>query len=63
MPGDNLTVSMKLHNPLPIVIGQRFALREGGRTVAAGVVTKLNEDTPEDITEEEERAAMTKASK
>lgn len=63
MPGDNLTVNMKLHFPLPIVIGQRFALREGGRTVAAGVVTKLNEDQPEDITEEEERAAMTKASK
>ena len=63
MPGDNLAVDLKLHFPLPIVLGQRFALREGGRTVAAGVVTKLNEDTPEDITEEEERAAMTKASK
>jgi len=63
MPGDNLTVNLKLHFPLPIVLGQRFALREGGRTVAAGVVTKLGEDLPEDITEEEERAAMTKASK
>jgi len=61
MPGDNLTVDLKLHYPLPIIIGQRFALREGGRTVAAGVVTELQEDTPEDITEEEERAARTKA--
>jgi len=63
MPGDNLAVDLKLHFPLPIVVGQRFALREGGRTVAAGVVTALGTDTKEDITEEEERSAMTKASK
>jgi elongation factor Tu len=62
MPGDNLAVNLKLHFQLPILVGQRFALREGGRTVAAGVVTKLLEDTAEDITEEEERAARTKAS-
>jgi elongation factor Tu len=41
MPGDNLTVGMKLNYPLPVVIGQRFAIREGGRTVAAGVITEL----------------------
>lgn len=41
MPGDNLTANMKLHVPLPVVQGQRFALREGGKTVAAGVITKL----------------------
>ena len=61
MPGDNLTVQMKLNYPLPILEGQRFAVREGGRTVAAGVITELLQDTKEDITEEEERAAKTKA--
>lgn len=60
MPGDNLTVKMKLAYPLPILEGQRFAVREGGRTVAAGVITKLGEDSPEDIKEEEERAAKSK---
>jgi elongation factor Tu len=62
MPGDNLTVSMKLHYPLPILVGQRFAVREGGKTVAAGVITKLLEDTKEDVIEEEERAAKSKGS-
>ena len=61
MPGDNLTVNMKLFYPLPVVIGQRFALREGGKTVAAGVITKLLTDTEDDIREEEERAAKKKA--
>ncbi len=60
MPGDNLTAKMKLNFPVPLVQGQRFALREGGRTVAAGVITKLFEDTAEDIAEEEERAAKKK---
>lgn len=49
MPGDNLTVGLKLHYPLPILVGQRFAVREGGRTVAAGVITKLGEDSKEDV--------------
>ena len=61
MPGDNLTVNMKLSYPLPILAGQRFAVREGGKTVAAGVISKLLEDSPEDILEEEERAAKKKA--
>lgn len=61
MPGDNITVKMRLNYPLPIVQGQRFAVREGGKTVAAGVITKLLEDTKEDIKEEEERAAKSKA--
>lgn len=60
MPGDNLTLNMKLNYPLPILVGQRFAVREGGRTVAAGVITALGEDSKEDIQEEEERAAKTK---
>lgn len=62
MPGDNLTVKMKLNYPLPILVGQRFAVREGGKTVAAGVITKLLEDGADDIKEEEERAAKSKAS-
>ena len=49
MPGDNLTVGMKLNFPLPILKGQRFALREGGKTVAAGVITKLLEDDPDEL--------------
>jgi elongation factor Tu len=61
MPGDNVTVGMKLYYPLPVVKGQRFALREGGKTVAAGVITKLLEDTEADLKEEEERAAKAKA--
>jgi elongation factor Tu len=61
MPGDNLTLKMKLHVPLPILVGQRFALREGGKTVAAGIISKLGEDTAEDIKEEEVRAAKSKA--
>lgn len=56
MPGDNLTLTMKLSYPLPILEGQRFAVREGGRTVAAGVISKLLEDSAADIQEEEERA-------
>lgn len=63
MPGDNVTTTMKLNFPLPIVKGQRFALREGGKTVAAGVITKLLEDTEADIKEEEERLAKAKAMK
>lgn len=60
MPGDNITTTMKLMVPLPILKGQRFALREGGKTVAAGIITKLLEDTDADIKEEEERAAKNK---
>jgi len=63
MPGDNITTEMKLYYPLPILTGQRFALREGGRTVAAGVITKLLEDPDSDIKEEEERAAKSKSNK
>jgi len=63
MPGDNVTVAMKLNYPLPLVKGQRFALREGGKTVAAGVITKLLQDSEEDIKEEEERVASAKKTK
>lgn len=41
MPGDNLTAQFELIIPCPLELGQRFALREGGRTVGAGVISKL----------------------
>ncbi|XP_057956832.1 elongation factor Tu, mitochondrial-like isoform X3 [Malania oleifera] len=41
MPGDNVTANFELISPLPLEAGQRFALREGGRTVGAGVVSKV----------------------
>nr|POF16210.1 elongation factor tu, mitochondrial [Quercus suber] len=41
MPGDNVTATFELIAPVPLETGQRFALREGGRTVGAGVVSKV----------------------
>jgi len=41
MPGDNVTLSVELISPIAIEEGTRFAIREGGRTVGAGVVTKI----------------------
>ncbi|KAH8489289.1 hypothetical protein Peur_021930 [Populus x canadensis] len=41
MPGDNVTAVFELILPVPLETGQRFALREGGRTVGAGVVSKV----------------------
>ena len=41
MPGDNTTVKVELIYPTVLSEGLRFAVREGGRTVAAGVVAKL----------------------
>lgn len=38
-PGDNLTIRAKLNFPITIMKGSRFALREGGKTIAAGIVT------------------------
>jgi elongation factor Tu len=41
MPGDNIKVQVKLINPIAMEEGLRFAIREGGRTVGAGVVAKI----------------------
>jgi elongation factor Tu len=41
MPGDNVKVTVKLINPIAMEEGLRFAVREGGRTVGAGVVSKV----------------------
>ena len=41
MPGDNLTITVELHAAIAMNVGLRFAIREGGRTVGAGQVTKI----------------------
>ena len=43
MPGDNITMTIKLITPIAIEEGLRFAIREGGRTVGSGVVTEVIE--------------------
>jgi elongation factor Tu len=43
MPGDNVKVTIELHKPIAMDDGVRFAIREGGRTVGSGVVTKIIE--------------------
>ncbi|MGH7609796.1 MAG: elongation factor Tu [Candidatus Dormibacteria bacterium] len=42
MPGDNVELSVNLIQPVAVEEGMRFAIREGGRTVGAGVVTKID---------------------
>ncbi len=41
MPGDNVRITAELISPIAMEEGLRFAIREGGRTVGAGVVTKI----------------------
>ncbi|CAD5254552.1 MULTISPECIES: elongation factor Tu [unclassified Imperialibacter] len=41
MPGDNITIEVKLLNPVALEKGLRFAIREGGRTVGSGQVTEI----------------------
>jgi elongation factor Tu len=41
MPGDNVKMVVQLINPVAMDEGLRFAIREGGRTVGAGVVSKI----------------------
>jgi elongation factor Tu len=41
MPGDNVKISVTLISPIAMSEGLRFAIREGGRTVGAGVVAKI----------------------
>ncbi|MEQ1556327.1 MAG: elongation factor Tu, partial [Gallionella sp.] len=43
MPGDNVSITVTLINPVAMEEGLRFAIREGGRTVGAGVVAKIIE--------------------
>ena len=46
MPGDNIKVDVELVSPIACEEGLRFAIREGGKTVGAGVVTKILADAP-----------------
>ena len=41
MPGDNVEMTVELITPIAIEEGLRFAIREGGRTVGSGVVSKI----------------------
>ena len=43
MPGDNVTITVELINPVALEQGTKFAIREGGRTVGAGVVAEIIE--------------------
>ncbi|MCK4561214.1 MAG: elongation factor Tu [Calditrichia bacterium] len=43
MPGDNITMDVELHKEIAMEKELRFAIREGGRTVGAGVVTEIVE--------------------
>ncbi|MDX2022743.1 MAG: elongation factor Tu, partial [Deltaproteobacteria bacterium] len=43
MPGDNISIQVELLTPIACEEGLRFAIREGGRTVGAGVVAKILE--------------------
>ena len=43
MPGDNVELDIELISPVAMSDGMRFAVREGGRTVGSGVVTKIIE--------------------
>ena len=43
MPGDNISITVALIQPIAMEEGLRFAIREGGRTVGAGVVAKVIE--------------------
>ena len=41
MPGDNITMTIELIQPIAMELGSKFAIREGGRTVGAGTITKV----------------------
>jgi len=43
MPGDHVNLNVKLIEPVALETGSRFAIREGGRTVGAGVITEILE--------------------
>jgi elongation factor Tu len=43
MPGDNVTMTVELISPIAIEEGLKFSIREGGRTVGAGVVATIME--------------------
>ncbi|CDW89977.1 translation elongation factor tu [Stylonychia lemnae] len=60
LPGDNVSCKLKLRFPLPLEQSQRFALREGGKIVAAGIITNCLEDSEEDLKEGVEKRVKKK---
>lgn len=48
MGGDNCQAKLRLNFSLAMEVGQKFALREGGKTIAAGIVTKCLPDEKDD---------------
>jgi elongation factor Tu len=56
-PGDSLNITLKLEFPMPIRKGDKFAFREGGKTIAAGIISEILQDTAEGLKEEEDRLA------
>jgi elongation factor Tu len=43
MPGDHVDMDVELITPIAIEVGQRFAIREGGRTVGAGAIISVED--------------------
>jgi elongation factor Tu len=43
MPGDNVDMKVELITPIALEVGQRFAIREGGRTVGAGALISIDD--------------------
>ena len=43
MPGDNVNMDVELITPVALEKGSKFAIREGGQTVGAGVITEITE--------------------
>lgn len=41
MPGDNVEMVAEIHHPAPVEVGQRINIREGGKTVATGIITRI----------------------
>ena len=62
MPGDNVTMEVELIAPIAMDEGLRFAIREGGRTVGAGVVAKIIEVTNRHSAERARRPWTTRTS-
>jgi elongation factor Tu len=60
-PGDTLLVRMKLEFPIPVNQNEKFAIREGGKTIAGGVFTQMFPDDAASIKEMEERFSKQKA--
>lgn len=51
MPGDNLIVKLRFHNPVAVEEGLRFALRDSGKTIGHGIITKVlaDNEVPKDM--------------